>query len=726
MSSFVRCQASRRARRPLLAGVLAAVGAGWGSAAETLQARLDSIVVTGTRTAQRLGDTPIRTEVIEAAQLRLAAPRHLADAMELLPGARVESNCQNCGTSEILLLGLEQKYTQLLCDGVPLYSGLAGVYGIEQIPALFIERIEVVKGGGSSVYGSGAVGGVINLIGRRPVRPGGQFDYQVDAVHGRTATHASFMADHVSADGHTFASLHGQRSRVAPVDLNGDGFSDQPRRWLDVAGLRFGRRVAGGELRIDLGRTSEHRRGGNAFDLPDPAADISERVDTRRDAAVVAWQRAPGDPLQLQASAGYARIRRGTSYGGLFGQAASAPLEPESAPGAGDNDQGFLDRGYRTAGEVAADQFGHTRNALWHAEVQASRRWGRHETAFGLQYLWEWIEDVVPVSPFVREYPVRPEAATGDNVGLFVQDQWDVRENWTVVLGLRADRNSELAHAAVSPRLNVKWRPQPDLALRATYGAGFRAPQAFDEDLHIELIAGDRARTLQAPGLEAEKSHSALLSADYTPAFAGGRLAVETTAFLTRIRGTFTHSAVRTAPGTGERFRWRENGPGAEVGGLELNVGALPWPQVRLDFGWVAQVARYERPVAVFEAGDGTVVSERNFLETPRHYGVFQAAFRVPQGFEAGVSAVYTGPMRQINQRTGQLNTRTRDFLTWSVRLAHPVYAGPAGRVVLSAGVRNLLDTRQRDLESGVERDPYYLYGPRTPRTLFAGARVEF
>lgn len=713
-----------RVARVAFAGVLAAAAQADG--AEALQARLDSVVVTGTRTAQRLSETPVRTEVIEAAQLRLTAPRHLADAMELLPGARVETNCQNCGTSEILLLGLEQKYTQLLCDGVPLFSGLAGVYGIEQIPALFIDRIEVVKGGGSSVYGSGAVGGVINLIGRRPARTGGLAEFQIDDVHGNTATTSGAVLDFVTPDGRTAASFYGQRARVAPIDLNGDGFSDLAQRRLDVAGARVTRRTVAGEWRADFTRTREYRRGGNAFDRPDARADISERVDTKREAAVLAWNGTATPDLDLLASAGYARVNRATFYGGLFGRDAEARLDPESAPGLGDNDQPFLDRGYRTVGQVADDQFGFTRNALWNLDAQVNRRWARHQLSAGLQYNREWLEDVVPVSPFVAEYPVRPQAARGDNVGFFVQDQWEVHERWTLVLGLRADRNSELTRAVISPRLNVKWRPGPELALRATFGAGFRAPQAFDEDLHIELIAGDRTRTRQARELAPEKSQSALLSADYTPAFADGRLAVEATAFLTRIRGTFTNSAVRVDPATGESLRWRENGPDAEVGGLEFNVGALPLPALRLDFGWVVQTARYDRPVVLHDSGAGAVVSERHFLETPRHYGVFQAAYRVPAAFDLGLSAVYTGWMRQINQRTGRLNVRTADFITWSFNASRQVLATRAVAVTLSGGIKNLFDARQRDLETGVTRDPYYLYGPRTPRTAYAGVRFEF
>jgi outer membrane receptor for ferrienterochelin and colicins len=208
-----------------------------------------------------------------------------------------------------------------------------------------------------------------------------------------------------------------------------------------------------------------------------------------------------------------------------------------------------------------------------------------------------------------------------------LQDDWRLAERWTLVLGVRADRNSELARVVASPRFNLKWAPSEGLVLRATFGAGFRAPQAFDEDLHIELIARDRTKTRQAPNLAQEKSRSALLSAEYQPEFADGKLALEATGFLTCLRGTFTNSEVQPDPATGESFRLRYNGPGAEVGGLELNLGSVPLPGLRIDAGWVAQFARFNEGVVVFDDGAGRVVAEQEFLETPRHYGVLQATY---------------------------------------------------------------------------------------------------
>jgi len=713
----------------LAAGVLAGLptpGAAAGPGVADPTMRLDPLVVTGTRTVQRLSETPIRTEVLGAMDFRLTGAACLADAVELLPGARVENNCQNCGTSEILLLGLEQKYTQMLFDGAPLFSGLAGVYGIEQVPTVFLERIEVVKGGGSAVYGGGAVGGVINLIGRRPERTGGLAEFRIDSIKGQPATLVSGTADLVFRGGSGHLTLHGQRLRSAEVDLNHDGFSDLTRRELETGGARYLGRLGAGELRVDYNRTTEFRRGGNKFELPDNLADISERVNTARETLALAWASPGAGELDTVASAGFARIKRQTFYGGLFGRAPDAALFPESFPGAGDNDQAFIDRGYLTMGQVAADQFGATRNAVWNFEVQANRRWERHQFSVGAQYYRESIVDEVPVSSFVVDYPAAARTGDGGNVGAFLQDDWQVSPHWEVVIGLRADRNTELSGAVLSPRVSVKWAPRESLTVRATYGTGFRAPQAFDEDLHVELIAGDRTRTVQAAGLRPEKSRSMLVSAEFKPEWADGRLAAEATAFMTTIGGTFTNSEVRHDAATGQAYRERFNGPAAEVGGVEINLGSLPLPKVRVDLGGVVQFARFRTPVVIYEDGAGRLVRERDFLKSPRHYAVMQLAYLEPRFADLSIGAIYTGRMKDINQRTGILNARTPHFLVWNASLARRFVPRGFPAFTASLGIKNAFDARQSDLETGVDRDPYYLYGPRTPRTLYAGMRLEF
>jgi len=687
---------------------------------------LEPFVTTGTRTSHRISKSPVRTELVTSQEMEHAGVRNLADTVELFPGIRVENNCQNCGTSEILMLGLEGRYTAVLFDGVPLFSGLAAVYGLDQIPAAFVDRIEVVKGGGSAIYGSGAVGGVVNVIGRNPTSSGGLFEFRHDSVKGQPTTQISGIVDDVSPNGDRSVTVYGQNSRVAPVDLNHDGYSDSPKRDLQVFGARINQRLGRGILRLDYNRTVEYRRGGNKFDLPDNLADISERIDTSRDAGIILWSAVVSPDFDYQVSGSFADIDRQTFYGGLFENSVTARLVPESSSGAGDNNQASIDRGYATYGQVAQDQFGFTKNRVYSLETQFNHRWSDHHTSFGLQYYRERIDDIVPVSTFVTGYPIAPDTAIGDNHGLYIQDDWPFAKTWELVLGLRGDKISELDKVVVSPRVNVKWVPGDDLTFRATFGTGFRAPQPFDEDLHIELIAGDRTKTIQTPDLKEEKSYSTLFSASWSPEAARGRMTLEMNGFYTHLGGTFTNSEIQTDPATGKVFRTRFNGPDAEVGGVELGFGALPMKNFRLDLGYVHQFARYKETVVLFDDGAGPVVSEKDFLETPKDYAVVQATYSDDAFANLSLSAVYTGPVKSINLRTGVLNEKTDDFLVWNATASRSFTLGSLPVVTISVGSKNLFDTRQKDLEAGVERDPYYLYGPRTPRTFFASMRLAF
>lgn len=147
----------------LAAALLPGAAAAQHAAPATLD-RVDVTVSTATRSERLLWDVPIRTEVLRGEDIALRAVTDFSRAAELINGLRVESNCQNCNTSEVQLLGLRGAYNQLLFDGAPLMSTLGSVYGLEQIPAALINRVEVVKGGGSALYGPGAVAGVVNLI----------------------------------------------------------------------------------------------------------------------------------------------------------------------------------------------------------------------------------------------------------------------------------------------------------------------------------------------------------------------------------------------------------------------------------------------------------------------------------------------------------------------------------------------------------------------------------
>ena len=129
---------------------------------------LEQVVVTGTRTPHFVKNVPIRTEVVTSQSLRTKNAQNIFEALEAVPGLRVENQCQFCNFSMVRMQGLGAEHTQVQINGQPIYSGLASVYGLEQIGTGDVDRIEVVKGAGSALYGSSAVAGAINIITREP------------------------------------------------------------------------------------------------------------------------------------------------------------------------------------------------------------------------------------------------------------------------------------------------------------------------------------------------------------------------------------------------------------------------------------------------------------------------------------------------------------------------------------------------------------------------------
>ncbi|MFN2396264.1 MAG: carboxypeptidase-like regulatory domain-containing protein, partial [Bacteroidales bacterium] len=130
---------------------------------------LNEVVVTGDRNERKRSESMVVVNSLSAALFNTTNSINFADALNFAPGLRVENNCQNCGFNQVRMNGMEGTYSQILINSRPIFSGLAGVYGLDLIPANMIERIEVVRGGGSALYGSNAIAGTVNVILKDPL-----------------------------------------------------------------------------------------------------------------------------------------------------------------------------------------------------------------------------------------------------------------------------------------------------------------------------------------------------------------------------------------------------------------------------------------------------------------------------------------------------------------------------------------------------------------------------
>lgn len=662
-----------------------------GMAAEELT-ELDDLVVTGTRTEKKLSEVPVRTELIKRETIECTAARSLADVCDFTPGVRVENKCLNCNFTEIRLLGMDGPYSQVLIDGQPVMSAMAAVYGIEHIPSRQIDRVELIKGGGSALYGPGAVAGVVNVISRNPTESGGDIDVTIEDIDGSTSTSFSGAADVLSSDGKSRLSVYGQADSRDGYDRNGDGFIEINERDLTSIGLNLRQYIGeNADLSIDYTHTDETRRGGNKLDLPPFLTELTEAVETTRDAATLTWSQSLNDEFDYRLTTAVTLTERDTYYGGL------------EAAGGNTND--------------AMRAYGSSKNPMALFDSQFNHYFGDHTLTWGAQYSWEELEDSQPGHELETKL-------TYSNVGLYLQDDWKVADPLSIVIGGRIDAHSEMNDAVFSPRLALKWAPTDDLTVRGSYARGFRPAQIFSEDLHIETVGGDAQVIENADDLEEEKSDSFTLGGEWTPAIGQGFGLFEVTGFYTMLQDKFNFRKNGTTP-SGAEINERYNASDATIYGAEFNIGYQKVDQYEVRLGWVFQNSEFDNPEEIVEG-----INSTEFGFTPKSYGIFRATYNAPADTRLFLGAKYTGSMdvpHDFGDTTVRPNevTKTDAFVSWDASIAK-TFPFDQNDLTLTLGVKNIFDEYQDDIDEGAGRDPAYIYGPRLPRTLYASVKYQF
>jgi outer membrane receptor for ferrienterochelin and colicins len=435
--------------------------------AKALELR-DAVVTSSMREVAR-DESPVPVEVITPALFKRNPAPALLDAVGQVNGVRPQINCSVCNTGDIHINGMEGPYTMVLIDGMPIVSGLSTVYGLSGIPTALVERLEVVKGPGSALYGSEAMGGVINVITKDP------------ALAPRVALEAMATAwqEHsldlgLSARRGKLSALLGLNGYLydAPRDDNGDGFTDlalQQRASLfgKVAAQRPERRAASLALR----HVHEDRWGGQMQWAPRFAGGDSiygEAIATRR------WELIGQYHLPIRE-----RVLAQLSY------------------------NSHAQRSWYGTVPFNADQ------RVLFAQLHWMRRAGAHDLLTGIAFRRTFYNDNTVATERAEAGRVSDWPQRKPLPGLFAQDEWRATDRTTVLLGYRMDhdRDHGLVH---SPRMALKHAPSGRFTARASFGTGYRVVSVFTED-HAALTG---ARTVViAEDLRPERSWNATLNA---------------------------------------------------------------------------------------------------------------------------------------------------------------------------------------------------------------------
>jgi outer membrane receptor for ferrienterochelin and colicins len=298
-----------------------------------------------------------------------------------------------------------------------------------------------------------------------------------------------------------------------------------------------------------------------------------------------------------------------------------------------------------------------------------------------------------------------------------------------ILVGFRLDKHNLISKPIFSPRVTLRYSPITELGLRASYSSGYRAPQAYNEDLHIDALNNTVSVIRLSDDLRPEYSHSFNLSADYYHNFGRLQTNILVEGFYTLLNDVFTLEKVGEENGV--IINERRNASGARIGGLtaEVKVGIPSIFDVQL--GYTFQKSYYVEP----ERWSDSVAPQREMFRSPDHYGYLNANYFITKQLSASLFGTFTGPMLvQHAEHTlpdeniapiPDSEVRTHSFFDFGVKVAYTFRLTKLINLEINAGVKNIFDSYQRDIDVGSGRDSAYIYGPSLPRTYFFGVKLH-
>lgn len=659
---------------------------------------IDEVVITATKTKENRKDAPVLVSVTTNRELANVKAHTLMEGLVFQPGLRTEVNCQNCGTSQVRINGLEGAYSQILIDSRPIFGSLNGVYGLDQIPANMIERIEVIRGGGSALFGSNAIAGTINVITKNPTKNEAQASIVSNLIGGKSGdVVSSFNGSLVSENYMRGISFHAmQRSRQS-YDDNGDDFTEITRlRNLNAGAKLFNDFTDRHKLTAELNVSNENRRGGNKLDEPEHLADLAESIRTQMLGGNASFDYfSPAYNHKFTAYTSAERTRADNYYGSFDG------IDIEASSG----------------------NYGVTKENIWllggqHTAYVPTGK-GNLQWTSGAEYQYDKIAEK-------RQNPnVLAVNQKANTFGLFTQADWRISPKIKVLGGVRLDNiNSDIMKksvTALNPRASVLYNIDENFIARGSYSRGFRAPFFYSEDVHSELQGGEARRVKLADDLKKETSDSFTASFEYNHAHDNHQFVAMIEGFYTALHDRFTYEDAGLENGL--PIREKRNSDGAVVKGVNIEVKYSPNPKFMLQLATTIQSSKYN---SVQNPEENVYTDE--ILRTPNVYGNLMATYKPRPNWDINFVTVYTGSMKTTHLKGYIPDTRletTPAMWDVGVNTAYEFKFPSFFPLEVSCGIKNLFNQYQKDFDKGAERDADYIYGPSLPRTVFVGLKVK-
>lgn len=680
---------------------------------------LEEVVVTADRNEKNRKEASVIVNTLTPKLFEVAQTATISDGLNFCPGLRMENNCQNCGFSQVRMNGMEGPYSQILINSRPIFSGLAGVYGLELIPSNMIERMEVIRGGGSALYGSNAIAGTINLILKDPVNN----SYEIGASSGYTGIgvdggdnpvfdyNINFNTSLVSSDSRTGMALYGYHRDHEPYDANGDGFSEI----TDINNVTVGTRVFHrfnhrNKLAVDFFTINENRRGGNKFDLPEHEADIAESVEHKITTGAVTFDQFFRESDKLSTFVSAQKVDRDSYYGA----------------------------------EQSLKDYGRTLGLTYNIGTQYTANFNNATIIGGVEFRGETLDDkklgypdlenaemigAELVVPHTENTLVADQQST--IYGAFAQYEQKFNQ-FSASVGLRYDHYNitdvinghDKSGDVLSPRITLKYDILDIIQARASYSQGYRAPQIFDEDLHIETSGSRKVIHENDPDLKQETSHSYMLSFDFNKRIGKVNTGFLLEGFYTKLNDAFANEYGEPDENGVVTYTRVNTGGGAVVNGINMELNIIPQEDFTFSGGFTIQNSAYE---------EAQEFNENNFFRTPNNYGYLTVDWDFYKGFCFLASGTYTGkmlvpyfgtesPVDGEGEPVGELR-ESDPFYDLGVKLSYKFRINGA-KMQMFVGMKNIFNSYQDDFDAGINRDPGYLYGPSQPRTVYFGIKI--
>ncbi len=458
---------------------------------------MEGVIISSTRTDSRIENSPTRVEVLGSEEVEEESgvkPAHVASLLGDIAGIQTQQTSAVTGNTDLRIQGLPGDYTQLLRDGMPLFGGYSGSFSILQIPPLDLKQVEIIKGASSTLYGGGAIAGMINIISKKPITGVKERYILLNQSTLRETNINIYLSERDKKMGYTF---FGGVTYQHEADVNNDGFSDvASTENFFIHPTIFYYPNEKNVVSLGINSVFEDRRGGDMRVLsgrPSGTHKFYIENQSYRNTIDAVWDKKIGSTDRFILKATSSAFNRNISTN-IFG--------------------------------MRARQFS------YFSEASYLKKKGKHDIVGGINGNGEIFKKQLPDSSSIRNYNYF-------TLGLFIQDDWHFHPSLTLETGLRADFHNVYG-TFVLPRVSLLYKISSTITTRLGGGLGYKVPTVFssevDERSYANLFLNENAKAERSMGINSDINFKKRLGAV--------KLSINQSFFFTRIN----HPLVALSP----------------------------------------------------------------------------------------------------------------------------------------------------------------------------------